>query len=346
MGKSINKPPKLAHNRKKNRKSSDVDYSKLLTPLTREGFIQRIKSKPPALGTSYSINGEPLRLQTGALSVVAAPTGHGKTTFLLNLLLDAARKYSNCRHWFFSYEESPDLVTLKGLNIFCGEEYSLNNLRTIRSYYPNDSFESFQDQKNFEANEKEFWALVEAGTINIIGTSEWKSDDLVQAIMKVAENDAGLIAIDYLQLIKPTSNRFIQRYDELKQICHDLVTVAIETGLPIVGAAQFNRNVTSTNKLIPQKLADASDIEKSANKVIGLWNGNKTDEEGLVVKPNCMYIKVLKARDEKSGIYDWLPWDGNTGVIGFQSSSNTDKSYSSTYSKPSATEKAWHVSNN
>jgi hypothetical protein len=76
-----------------------------------------------------------------------------------------------------------------------------------------------------------------------------------------------------------------------------------------------------------QKLADASDIEKAANKVIGVWNGDKkphgkTDKEGVDhmkkrgIEKDRMYLEILKARDEQSDIWALYEYNGNRGFIG------------------------------
>jgi hypothetical protein len=73
-----------------------------------------------------------------------------------------------------------------------------------------------------------------------------------------------------------------------------------------------------------QRIADASDIEKAANKVVGLWNGSKkpgTDKEAAKdlkekrIEENRVYLEVLKARDERSGVSGLYAYNGNVGRI-------------------------------
>jgi hypothetical protein len=192
-----------------------VDYTELLTPTTRESVVDRIQNKPPAHVTGYRLPGEThgsteeLRFQTGALSIVAAPTGHGKTTFLINLLLDAAEHYPDRRHWLFSYEEDDTAILLKALSAFSNAEYSRSNRRTLEAYYRGDSsyFATYHDNgttgnrlSHFETVEPRFWELVEKGTVNIVH-ADYPAGDLMDAIREVAKDRAGLIAVDYLQLL-------------------------------------------------------------------------------------------------------------------------------------------------
>lgn len=322
-----------------------LNLQDLLTPTTKNEIVKQIKNKPPALETGYQIDGGPLRFQTGALSIIAAPTGHGKTTFLLNLLLDAAEHYPNLKHWLFSYEEGKAAVTLKALSVFCNNDYSKDNRRTFETYYRTGKNDYFLQYNNVEAGEikprfqdfqeKEpaFWELVERGVINVI-QADYSTEELLKAIRTVSGYKAGLVAIDYLQLLYPDNrDRYTARTEELKRICLELKDAAVETGLPIVAAAQFNREVRYPGAMEPQRIADASDIEKAANKVIGLWNGDKKpgndreaekDIKNKGITAGTMYLEVLKARDEKSEISGLYPWNGNRGVIGKTPSAFTD----------------------
>jgi len=297
-------------------KPPKVDYTELLKPTSKESFKERIKNRPKAIKTSYKINESHLRFATGALSIIAGATGHGKTTFLINILLDVARLDPKKRHWLFSYEEDETAILLKALNSFCDYDYGSNNKRVISGIYRGyGTFANNKDQEHFKDKEQEFWNLVEKGTINIIH-ADYSAEELIKAIRTVSGDDAGFIGIDYIQLLYP-DERSSTRQEELKRICLGLKDLAIETKKAIVATGQFTREVSTPELMAPQKLADASDIEKASNKILGIWNGdNKT--ESTLAKSGEMYLKVLKARDERNNIYTNLPWNGNKGVIGFE----------------------------
>ena len=148
------------------------------------------------------------------------------------------------------------------------------------------------------------------GIINIIAADH--SAEELQASHRDAGPDTGFIGIDYIQLLsRENRDTYASRAEELKRICLDLKDLAVDKGIAIVAAAQFNRQVQFPNMMESQGLADASDIEKAANKVIGLWNGDKQpkleNKEAKAfmtargIKEGTMYLEVLKARDERSG---------------------------------------------
>ena len=148
--------------------------------------------------------------------------------------------------------------------------------------------------------------------------------------MKKQPDIAGIF-IDYFQLLKLPQDKYKNygsRQDELKQICIALKDVAKKTGLPLVLAAQFNREVTNLMRLHPTNVSEAGDIERIVHTLIGLWSMYKkvvlkgvTKEEDQEINSRTlgaekgMYVEVLKSRDIASGKYEVLDFNGNTGKI-------------------------------
>ena len=119
------------------------------------------------------------------------------------------------------------------------------------------------------------------------------------------------------------------RQEELKQICISLKDIAVETGLPIILGAQFNRTVTNQLHLHATKIGEAGDIERIANLIIGFWNNNSPiiASEGEMkdinskgcIEPNTIYATVLKNRGGIVGKSELFSFNGNTGKISNQS---------------------------
>jgi replicative DNA helicase len=128
-------------------------------------------------------------------------------------------------------------------------------------------------------------------------------------------------------------NKYNSRQEELKQICLDLKDVAVETGLPIILGAQFNREVIAPTRVHATKIGEAGDIERIANLIVGGWNGNfkpisATDGELSEIqskgmcKDDTLYLKILKNRDGAVGLEQSLEFNGNTGKVKDSSTSS------------------------
>ena len=319
-----------------------VEYSKLLNP-TSEAEIKKAEAlQPDSIDTGYRIQGEELLLNGGAISVFAAPTNHGKTLLLINLVLNAAEKYPEKKFIFFTYEERDTAILQYFVNTYI--DLNLNssktsNRRLIRDYFRTGSTQ-FISKENLEYFEQEkntfFREYIETSRI-VVKYVSYNSQELDGAIRYLRKNepDLGGVFIDYFQLLSlPKEERINSRQEELKQICQDLKNVAVETGLPITLAAQFNREVTNLERLHPTKVGEAGDIERIVNLLVGLWNMRKkpilkgiTEAEADSINYklatrnkseldlDLLYVEILKARDMPTGGYEFLRINGNTGKV-------------------------------
>ena len=287
--------------------------------------------KPESLTTKYKIGNEELLLPSGAISVFAAPTSHGKTSFLINLFLSVIENYIDKEFYFFSYEEDSDTILINTLNTCINKEISLNNRKSIKSYFAENSTEYIRNEFKEEFINKKnkfFSELINSQRLNIHYTS-YNSDILVEAINYLSKNrNPGAIFIDYIQLLNLPEGKYktYSRQEEIKEICIALKDVAVETGLPIILGAQFNREVTNQLKLHSTKIGEAGDIERIANLIVGFWNNNFKSiasegelndirNKGCFAENNTIYATILKNRGGKVGMEEILSFNGNTGNI-------------------------------
>ena len=311
-------------------KDQATNFSTLLKATNEEEVRQRQANKPDSLNSGYTIGGEELLLPAGAISVLAAPTSHGKTTFLINLALNVADTYKDKSIYFFSYEEDSDSILINTLNTYLDKNLSTNNRRTLSSYFATNSTDYINKENRTYFKDKKdlfFKDLIESRRLNV-QYCNYNSETLIQAIRYLhKETDIGAIFIDYIQLLNLPTGKYktYSRQEELKQICIDLKDVAVETGLPLILGAQFNRTVTNQTQLHPTKIGEAGDIERIANLILGFWN-NDFDPLGSdgeiseikandIHKENTLYTKILKQRGGRVGLSELFDYNGNRATI-------------------------------
>ena len=310
----------------------ESEYNSLLVPLKERELIQSLRKQPESLISGYYIEqNEELLLPSGSISIFSAPVSHGKTTFLINLALNIVNRYKDKKVCLFSYEESCDNVLLYALNTYLNMDLSKNNRRSLVQYYRNGDFTYFnqdgrkKSEEFIAKKEKFFKEIIEKGKL-IIRYLDFNSDSLIEAIYYLNKvTDIGAVFIDYMQLLKKGgSTRYNSRQEELKQICLDLKDLAVDTGLPIILSAQFNREVVNLLQLHPTKIGEAGDIERVANLIVGFWNNNFTfiaseaDKKEIETKEctkNTLFVKILKNRGGIVGSENILNFDGNKGLI-------------------------------
>lgn len=320
-------------------KDKATEFSSLMIPIKEDELKQRQANKPESLNSGYTIGGEPLLLPSGAISIFTAPTSHGKTTFLINMALNVAQSNPDTETYLFSYEEDGDSILINTLNTYLDEDISSNNRRTLKSYFTTGSTEYIKSQsKDFftATKDKFFRELIDTRRLNI-HYSSYNSDTLIEAIRYLHKHaKPGAIFIDYIQLLNLPEGKYktYSRQEEIKEICIALKDVAVETGLPIILGAQFNREVVNQLKLHATKIGEAGDIERIANLIVGFWNNNfkplATDGDlneinNKGVAPDTLYTTILKNRGGRVGLEEILSFNGNTGKI--KNSSSSGSSY-------------------
>ncbi|MGE0207473.1 MAG: DnaB-like helicase C-terminal domain-containing protein, partial [Candidatus Babeliales bacterium] len=236
--------------------------------------------------------------------------------------------------YFFSYEESRSSIVSLFLNTYIGEYLSANNRESIKSYFRIDDMRFMTSEGRPRAifrDKKDafFRELIKTGRLNIF-YSEFSAQELVAAIRFLKKNtNVGLVCVDYMQLLKLGSGSFSgSRQEELKQVCLLLKDCAVETGLPILLAAQFSRQVTCEADLSPIYISEAGDIERVANLILGFWNrnfegfsreGNIGKNGKKIPKESSIYMEILKGRETGSGHSEVFDFDGNSGKLKNQS---------------------------
>jgi replicative DNA helicase len=289
-------------------------FEQLLVAPSEQDLVEEVRKISPGVATGYRIGDMELKLEGGEISVVAAPTGHGKTSFLINVLLGILRQ-RDTSVYLFSYEEARASVVCLALNSYIGEKLSANNRESIKAWFrdctltmPDGKRAMFLEKKN-----RFFQDLIQSRRLNIFYSS-YTAEELALTIRFLATQSPRptVICIDYMQLLRlGNAGKWSSRQEELKQICLLLKDCAVETGLPILIAAQFNRSVQSECAMVAQAIGEAGDIERIAALILGLWNRRFNQERS----DEALFVRVLKGRTISSGLEELFDFNGNTCTI-------------------------------
>ena len=328
---------------------AEQEFTKLTHRTTKAEIVAGLQQMPEAVATGLYLGEQrpenEILLPAGALSILAAPTSHGKTTMLVAMAVEAAKNNPSKEYYLLSYEEAQEPIVLKAVSCYAGVELSGSNRRTLQHYFTTGNWQyAYQDstdrQQEYQRKEKEFFTMLEQGRLHLHYTN-MVCENLCTNIRKLAAaGRLGGVFIDYVQYLElANSTRNYRRDEEISKICRMLKDAAVDTGTPIILAAQFNRQATDPTKLALQNIGEGGDIERKAAYCLGFFNNdmpilntdkvNQSDLQKLTRgavydaehpnKNKSITAVVLKNRSgigAKAGTAGLLAFDGNIGTVG------------------------------
>lgn len=259
-------------------------YSSYMQLPTPESILAGLKAKKGGIPTGYYFKGknktEEWEIPTGALTYICAPTSHGKSRLLQNLALSFSLNRREGSVIYISLEEDADAVVERLINIQANTQLNRaanNNSRTIREYYGEGiDFVAKEAKPKLDAAYKIIEGLLTSGRLRLLSRRENRDIGYIEELSgfikyAVEQERVQAVFIDYVQELYSKRAKG-GRKEELMDICNTLMEISVGTGLPIVLAAQLNREAASPLDMSVQNIADASNIEHSANCVLLLWD--------------------------------------------------------------------------
>ena len=242
---------------------------------------------------------EQLTLPSGAITLVCALTSHGKSTFLRSIALEVAQNGQQGDTLFYTYESSEQEIEWGFINSYIKQPFNRgNNLQTIKDYeqtgknwFAGDNLQIYLDGK--ERFRKE---LLCSGKLRLLRRSNDAAEIQDEIRFYNKFRPIKCVFIDYIQKLHLKDNR-LSRTEELSKICSSFEALAIELGIPVVMAAQLNRQTTDPVGMCSQHLGESTSIEQSSAKMIFLWNSTERARSEKETK-----VKELKDFTERTGI--------------------------------------------
>lgn len=220
--------------------------------------------------------------------VVGARPSMGKTSFVLNMFLNAIR--TNEVPVMFSLEMPKEQILGRGIT-------QLNNALNMNQTMYGEGYEetksSIDDILNY-LSEKDFYIedfkedAKAKITVNDLRVRAGEIENKLKAVNK----KIGIIIIDYLQLISPDSRGSMSTNDIMSEISKGCKALGKIFSCPIVALSQLNRQLESRTDKRPQMsdLRDSGAIEQDADIIMFLYRPSvylsKEIREQMKKRPN------------------------------------------------------------
>ena len=219
------------------------------------------------------------------LIILAARTSVGKTSFALNLAVNASIKH-NATVAVFSLEMSAEQLASRLLSMESGVDSP-----RIRSAHLNEQETRKLDAAMNHLAKAPIW-VDDTPSIPIM---ELRS----KARRLAAEHNLDMIVVDYLQLVGSSGGE--SRVQELGQISRALKALARELRVPVIALSQLSRAVEQRTPHIPQlsDLRESGNLEQDADVVLFIYRDEKYNPDSD--KRGVADIIVAKHRNGPTG---------------------------------------------
>lgn len=240
-------------------------------------------------------------LQKGALILLAARPGVGKTSFAMNIAVNAALNEGK-KVAVFTLEMSREELMQRALASLA---------RVNLGHVLRGSMDDEEWKRIFTAEKK----LAQSG-IYVDDTSDVTPFDVVSKCRKLKMTEGlDLIVIDYLQLMTMGKKERENRTQEVSELTRNLKQAARSLEVPILVLSQLSRAVEVRDDHKPKlsDLRESGSIEQDADIVLFLYNPDKYND----VKtggteddpPGTVYLLIAKHRSGSTGEVK-LKWVG------------------------------------
>ena len=226
-------------------------------------------------------------LTRGEISIVGGRPGHGKTTFLINLL---ASLIENGYKVAVFNRELPNTEVLK--KIVCIEEPKLNYGDIRRGTFTEKTIKLLEEAQNKITKKYGEDRFVMFDDIR----------DFPKTASEVKKFKPDVIIDDYIQLITPTGKQDTRRL-QLEEICNNYKWLAKESNCAVILASQLNRYLETRGGAAkrPQlsDLAESGAIEQVAENVFFVYYKYKVDP--ATSSKNEIHLVASKVRYGETG---------------------------------------------
>lgn len=236
-------------------------------------------------------------LRGGQLLILAARPGVGKSSFALNLAVNAAKMRSTVA--FFSLEMASIEISKRLLASEAGISLTMLN---------NGRIDDNAWAPLFDASER--LSNVDLYLDDAPGLSLVELRTKARRIMREAEN--GLIIVDYLQLMTPVIPHPNNRTMEVAEISRGLKMLAKELNVPVLALAQLSRAVEARTDKRPMlsDLRESGSIEQDADIVMFIDRSLNESEAESERRPDWGTADLLVAKHRNGPTRDikltWL----------------------------------------
>jgi replicative DNA helicase len=308
-----------------------------------DSLVDELRRTARGLDTGWrAVDDLEVRFRPKELALLAARTGHGKTSALVNIAMHWLEQELQGPILFYSHEEPPEHILCRLTALLATgliEPWTVTEIRDFLTD-PNARGPGYA----WPSTERLETALAHLRTVEqrliVVHKPGWSAERLASHAREVAESrGVGAVFVDYLQRL-PFDKRVDGREQEISLSGRTLKSLAVDLGVPVVAGAQINREAVpagyqeKVRKAVRGSVADAIEEIKAARPdlhhlreggseqevdlVLGLMNyaaDLRTEANATHATTDLYEVGVLKNRYGAVGRWAALSFSGPSGRI-------------------------------
>lgn len=256
----------------------EIMFRKYKGKMTKEELTAVSKEKRICL-TKFKQLDRMLQLRQKDFLVIGAKTGTGKSSFMLNLMMDLMKDYQ-CL--YLNMEMSPETVK--------------DRIKAIVANVPVDNVSAPSTDYQKSLIDKAIDTIIESGVYFEHETTELDEIENYIKSQKALDKRHTIVFLDHVGLIGMEDSK--NAYEKTTSVMKKLRKLCFKFDCTIIAASQLNRTSYSADELDISMLKDSGEVENSASKVILLYRNKDYAKEHL--EPE-MFVKIAKNRDGIEG---------------------------------------------
>lgn len=260
---------------------SFVDHVKHLVSNNRQGsdnfqgFRSGYKNLDAALGG----------FSNGTYTIIGATTSSGKTTFIINLMMNILKNYPDAAIAFFTLEMTLTELTYKLLGAYTGIP-----VKKIQDGFLND-----EELARIEE------MAPKVANLNIVLNNETPATDFsVRNAFRRQHIQYGsnIFFVDYITRMR-SSTKHQNRHLEIDAISNTLNDIALEFNIPVIALAQLSRNIMNRQDKRPMlsDLRESGSLEEHAGNILLLHRPKRYDDS-IIHDDTEVYIAKSRMHNE------------------------------------------------
>jgi replicative DNA helicase len=282
LSKLISKP--FSHKTEEERLKINRNFLRDAEPLTLERLKEDIDNASEELSTGFPSLDHSINLPNQKFTLIASKPQHGKTVFMLNMLLNMCRKYPQRHFLYYSNGEPKQDIEIKLINMSGEIPFSLLEKEGITTNFKRWQYElrngEIHTLKHKAENDPEYKGLKNfleiSSRVHVIDAN-YNIIDLIDSIQAFNNTlSVGAVFIDYLQAVRPDKVQLtLPRHQQVQGVANQLIDMGNETRFPLILGIQLARgekNKPEYDELTLTHFQDLKNAEQVADLIIGLQN--------------------------------------------------------------------------